>query len=40
MNYLLLVIGFVLLVKGADLFVNGASSLAKRLKCLCINSLY
>jgi len=32
MNYLLLLIGFVLLIKGADLFVDGASSLAKRLK--------
>lgn len=32
MNYLLLVIGFIVLVKGADLFVDGASSLAKKLK--------
>ncbi len=32
MNYLLLLIGFVLLVKGADFFVDGSSSLAKRLK--------
>jgi len=32
MNYLLLIIGFILLIKGADLFVDGASSLAKKLK--------
>ena len=32
MNYLFLVLGFALLVKGADLFVDGASSLAKRLR--------
>lgn len=32
MNYLLLVIGFVLLVKGADFFVDGSSSVAKILK--------
>lgn len=32
MNYLLLVIGFVLLVKGADFFVEGSSKLAKILK--------
>ncbi len=32
MNYLLLLIGFALLIKGADLFVDGASSLAKKLK--------
>ena len=31
MDYLLLVIGFVLLVKGADWFVDGAASLARRL---------
>lgn len=30
MNYLLLLVGFVLLVKGADFFVDGSSSLAKR----------
>ena len=29
---LLLVIGFVLLIKGADFFVDGSSSVAKRLK--------
>ncbi len=28
MNYILLVVGFVLLVKGADYFVEGASSRA------------
>ncbi|MBU5675171.1 calcium/sodium antiporter [Alkaliphilus sp. MSJ-5] len=32
MNYLLLLIGFALLIKGADLFVDGASSLAKKLR--------
>lgn len=32
MNYLLLVIGFTMLVKGADLFVEGSASIAKRLK--------
>lgn len=31
-NILLLVIGFVLLIKGADYFVDGASALAERLK--------
>ncbi len=29
--YMLMVVGFVLVIKGADLFVSGASSLAKRL---------
>ena len=32
MNYILLVVGFVLLVKGADYFVEGASSIAESLK--------
>lgn len=32
MSYILLIIGFVLLIKGADLFVDGASSIAKALK--------
>lgn len=32
MTYLLLIIGFVLLVKGADFFVDGSSSIAKKLK--------
>lgn len=32
MDYLLLVIGFVLLVKGADFFVDGSSSVAKILR--------
>ena len=31
MNYILLIIGFVMLVKGADIFINGSSSIAKRL---------
>lgn len=31
MNYILLVIGFVLLIKGADVFVDGASAVAKKL---------
>ncbi len=32
MDYLLLIVGFVLLIKGADFFVDGSSSVAKRLK--------
>ena len=32
MEYILLVIGFVLLIKGADFFVDGASSIAGKLK--------
>lgn len=32
MNYILLIIGFVLLIKGADFFVDGSSSVAKILK--------
>lgn len=32
MDYLLLIIGFVLLIKGADWFVDGSSSVAKRLR--------
>ncbi len=32
MVYLLLILGFVFLVKGADVFVTGASSVAKKLK--------
>ena len=32
MVYLLLALGFVLLVKGADLFVDGSSSVARLLK--------
>ena len=32
MMYVLLVVGFVLLIKGADFFVDGASSVAKLLK--------
>ena len=32
MEYILLIIGFVLLIKGADIFVDGASSVAKLLK--------
>lgn len=31
-SYLLFILGFILLIKGADLFVDGASSIAKRLK--------
>ncbi len=29
MDYILLIIGFVLLIKGADYFVEGSSSVAK-----------
>ena len=32
MEYILLVVGFVLLVKGADFFVEGSSSVAKLLR--------
>ncbi|MGL4337341.1 MAG: calcium/sodium antiporter [Turicibacter sp.] len=32
MSYVLLIVGFVLLIKGADMFVDGASSIAKTLK--------
>ena len=32
MSYIILVIGFILLIKGADWFVDGASSIAKSLK--------
>lgn len=32
MSYILLIIGFILLVKGADFFVEGASSIAETLK--------
>ena len=30
MNYILLLVGFVFLIKGADGFVSGASSIAKK----------
>ncbi len=32
MEYVLLIVGFVLLIKGADFFVDGSSSVAKRLR--------
>ena len=32
MEYVLLVVGFILLIKGADCFVDGSSSVAKKLK--------
>ena len=32
MTYLMLIIGFILLIKGADFFVDGSSSVAKLLK--------
>ena len=32
MEYILLILGFVLLIKGADFFVDGSSSVAKLLK--------
>lgn len=31
MNYILLIIGFILLIKGADVFVDGASKISKKL---------
>lgn len=37
---LLLIIGFVLLIKGADFFVDGSSSVAKRLKAFNDNRTY
>lgn len=30
MNYIILIIGFILLIKGADIFVDGASNIAKK----------
>ena len=30
MSYLIVLIGFIMLIKGADIFVEGASSIAKR----------
>ncbi|WP_431768007.1 calcium/sodium antiporter [Ruminococcus flavefaciens] len=32
MKYILLIVGFILLIKGADFFVDGSSAVAKRLK--------
>ena len=32
MAYVWLIVGFVLLIKGADFFVDGASSIAAKLK--------
>ena len=32
MEYVLLVVGFILLIKGADFFVEGSSSVAKMLR--------
>ena len=32
LNYILLFVGFIMLIKGADFFVSGASSVAKKLK--------
>ena len=32
MNYIILILGFILLIKGADFFVDGSSSVAKLLK--------
>lgn len=31
MNYILLILGFILLIKGADIFVDGASNVSKKL---------
>ncbi|MDU7441737.1 MAG: sodium:calcium antiporter, partial [Clostridium sp.] len=31
MNYIILLVGFALLIKGADIFVDGASALAKKM---------
>ncbi len=32
MEYIFLIAGFILLIKGADLFVDGASAVAKKLR--------
>ena len=32
LNYLLFIVGFIFLIKGADFFVDGASALAKNLR--------
>ena len=32
MEYVLLVVGFILLIKGADFFVEGSSSVSKMLR--------
>ena len=32
LKYILLIVGFILLIKGADFFVDGSSAVAKRLK--------
>lgn len=31
MNYIILVVGFFLLIKGADIFVDGAAAIAKKI---------
>ena len=31
MDFIILIIGFFLLIKGADIFVDGASSIAKKI---------
>ena len=32
LNYVFLIVGFVLLIKGADFFVDGSASVAKKLR--------
>jgi len=32
LDYVLLIVGFVLLIKGADFFVDGSASVAKKLR--------
>ena len=32
LTYILLILGFILLIKGADLFVDGSSSIARLLR--------
>ena len=34
MDFIILIIGFFLLIKGADIFVDGASSIAKKKESL------
>ena len=39
MEYVLLLVGFILLIKGADFFVEGSSSLAQILKAVSYTHL-
>ena len=39
-KFLLLILGFVMLIKGADWFVDGAAGLAKKLKTLTNKNIH